>query len=698
MIRMELIDSFLERYQATVAQDPGCPTKRPPSSSADDICKSPDVLRAYLESCGLKVKRVKSGPEGNTILVLDSCPMDPAHGQGTDTAIVLRSDGIIGFVCKHDSCASFSWRDVRKKIDPEYQGKDVQVAGEERRRIKSQATELVEIARDADLFHSPQGDAWATVPVGDHRETYQVKAKGFRHWLANAYYRLHGKAACSQATQDALGLISAQAVFDGPERTIHVRLAECGGHIYIDLADPERRVIRVGPDGWEVVQDSPVRFWHPRGMLPLPEPVRGGRIESLFKFVNVSNRRDRALILAWLLSTFQPNGPYPLLALHGLQGSGKSTASRVLRALIDPNTIPLRSKPRTEHDLMIMAVNARIVVFDNLSGLPVPLSDALCRLATGGGFATRELYTDADEVLFEATRPVIVNGIEDLATRPDLLNRTITITLDQIADEARVDERTFWEKFEGGRAALLGCLLDSVAEALRNLPATKLATMPRMADFARWATAGEQALGLRPGEFLDAYAGNLDEANALALEASTVAMAIHEFIVERGDWAGTVKDLLEVLNGRGPDQVSRTEAWRRTPRALSGALRRVAPSLRGVGVEATFKGRCSRGSLIHLKKLESPCIQPSQHTRSSHVPEHHEGEPPGEDGRNDDHALGHSAPTPEPSPQKRDSEAVKPPADGSDGSDGQMRAYSSPYPEEAGEHLEEDDPLEETLD
>ncbi len=260
-----------------------------------------------------------------------------------------------------------------------------------------------------------------------------------------------------------------------------------------------------------------------------------------------------------------------------------------------------------------------------------------------------------------------------------------------------MDERTFWEKFELCQAALLGCLLDAVAEALRNLPTTTLATMPRMADFALWVTAGEQALGLRPGEFLDAYMGNLDEANALALEASPVAMAIHEFVVERGNWEGTVRDLLEVLNGRNPDQVSRMETWRRTPRALSGALRRVTPSLQGVGVGVTFKGRCRHGRLIHLK-LEPPCIQPSQQTRSSQVLEHHEGEPSGEDRGNDDHVLDHSAPTPEPSPQNRDSEAVKRPTDGGDGSDGPTHAHSLPYPKVAGEHFEEADLLEKTSD
>jgi hypothetical protein len=58
--------------------------------------------------------------------------------------------------------------------------------------------------------------------------------------------------------------------------------------------------------------------------------------------------------------------------------------------------------------------SGRLLAFDNLSGLPVWLTDALCRLATGGSFAVRQLYTDDEEMLFEAARPTLLNGIEEV--------------------------------------------------------------------------------------------------------------------------------------------------------------------------------------------------------------------------------------------------------------------------------------------
>ena len=102
------------------------------------------------------------------------------------------------------------------------------------------------------------------------------------------------------------------------------------------------------------------------------------------------------LVVAWLLAALQRGGPYPVLVIAGEQGSAKTMLTKILRTLIDPNAAPTRALPREERDLMIAANNGHILAFDNLSGLPSWLSDALCRLASGGSFAIRQLYTDCD--------------------------------------------------------------------------------------------------------------------------------------------------------------------------------------------------------------------------------------------------------------------------------------------------------------
>src|SRR4029450_12571173 len=179
----------------------------------------------------------------------------------------------------------------------------------------------------------------------------------------------------------------------------------------------------------------------------------------------------------------------------------------VVRSLVDPNTAALRTTPRDERDLVIAATNGWIIALDNLSHLPVWLSDALCRLATGSGFATRELYTDADETIFAAQRSIILNGIQEVATRGDLLDRAITLYLPVIPEEERKDEKVFWEEFEQARPQIFGALLDIVSTTLQRLPTTTLSRKPRMADFALWACAAAEACGWTPQDFLDAYQG-----------------------------------------------------------------------------------------------------------------------------------------------------------------------------------------------
>jgi hypothetical protein len=352
-----------------------------------------------------------------------------------------------------------------------------------------------------------------------------------------------------------------------------------------------------------------VRFRRPRGLLPLPEPLPGGAVDELRAFVNAPDDDRWRLLLAWLVAALRPRGPYPALALSGEQGSAKSTAARVLRALVDPNAAPLRAQPREPRDLMIAATNGWAVALDNLSAVPVWLSDALCRLATGGGFAVRELFSDAEEALFEAQRPVLLTGIEDLATRGDLLDRALVVTLPAIPEEARMTEGELWPAFEAARPRVLGALLAAVATGLARLPGTRLDRLPRMADFALWVAAAEPALWPESGAFLRAYTGNRADAREAALEASPLVPALRALAAEAlfGRWEGTATDLLRRLNDQADERTQKAEGWPKSAQALGGALRRLAPDLRATGldVEVGRKGPRADGRkrLVVLQAL-----------------------------------------------------------------------------------------------
>ncbi len=525
---------------------------------------------------------------------------------------------------------------------------------------ETQAVTLVRLAEGWALWHDPDHTPYASFEGahGEH-QTIALRSQSARLALQRAYYAEKGQVPRAQALQDAIGVLQGRAIFEGCAHRVFVRIASHEGALYLDLCDEQWHAVKVTAEGWEVVVSDavPVKFRRAKGMLALPLPARGGSIDDLRPFVNSPDDAQWVLKVGWLVGAFRPHGPYAALALYGEQGSAKSTTARVLRALIDPNGAPLRAAPRDMHDLMIAATNGWLIALDNLSRVSDELSDALCRLATGGGASARQLYTDAEEAIFENVNPVLLNGIEEVVTKPDLLDRLVMTVQPVITDEGRRDEKGFWQDFEEARPRILGALLDAVAAALRNEPHVHLESKPRMADFAQWVTAAEPGLGWEPGTFLAAYATNRADAAGIALEASEIVPALRKFLqtVQQAQaeqdtwtWEGTATELLAALNSHADDDAKRSKAWPAQPHVLSGRLKRLAPSLRATGVSITlYKGprpkqqrmvgiewsqRAKGESTGKTASPASPCVKerpPSVPTAPSERPHSpHEASPP----------------------------------------------------------------------
>ena len=388
-----------------------------------------------------------------------------------------------------------------------------------------------------ELFHTSGGVAYADFITDGHRETWPIRSKRFRTWVRRCYYHATGAAPGGAVIASALDLLEARAQFDAPERAVSMRVAECAGRLYLDLADEHWRAVAIGLDDWRVLGCPPVRFHRSPGMLPLPVPERGGSIKILQPFLNLSNQNDFVLVVAWLLAALRPDGPYPLLAISGEQGSAKT-----------------------------------------------------------GSFAVRQLYTDDAEVLFKAARPILLNGIEDVIARPDLADRAILLTLGPIGEEKRRSEAGLWREFERARPAILGALLDAAAHGLEAVDSVHLGRLPRMADFALWAAACETALW-PTGTFARAYTANREAAIAGIIDADPIAACVRELMSERSSWTGSAADLLRVSVER-TSQARDSTGWAKNPRALAGHLRRAQAFLRVLGIDITFSREGRAGSRV----------------------------------------------------------------------------------------------------
>jgi len=479
---------------------------------------------------------------------------------------------------------------------------------------ESQATKIVrDVQReDTELWQTPHGDVYMTFSVGQHREHHRLNSAACRDYLSRIYFRRARSAASSGAIAGAQDTLSAIARFEGQTHPIYVRLAEANDHIYLDLGDADWRVVDIDATGWRILRDPPVRFRRPRGLHPLPEPVRGGSIDALGRFLNVSSKEDFRLCVMWELAALRARGPYPILMFIAEQGAAKTTTTRVLRRLVDPNEADIRRPPRNTQDLMIAAANSHIVAFDNLSRISDELSDNLSALATGSGFSARQLYSNDEEHITHACRPILLNGISQFATRGDVLDRALTLTLPRIPDSQRKDERTFWSDFEAARPALLGAFLEAVSVGLRRVPDISLPRLPRMADFVVWSVAVEPACGWPVGQFLAGYGRNRMNAVTMLLEGDPLADVVR-MLAENG-WEGTATELLNEVNRRTPEDVKRRREWFAKPRQLSDELRRLIPALRKVGVTVIFPSRTGKRRGIRVRR--SSASRPSTHEKS----------------------------------------------------------------------------------
>jgi phage/plasmid primase-like uncharacterized protein len=454
-----------------------------------------------------------------------------------------------------------------------------------------QADVLVRLAEsEAVLFHSFDDAGYAKLEVNDHHEVWPIRSNRFKQWLMRAFYLETKKAPGTEAMSSALSLIESKAFHDGEQHPVFLRIANFEGKVYLDLCDEDWRVVRIDENGWKVIKESPVRFIRRQGMQALPLPVHGGSVTDLGRFINVKDD-EFVLVVSYLLAALRGHKPFPILSVCGESGSAKSTMLQIMRALIDPNIADLRAPPRSNRDVFIAASNAYVLCFDNLSDLPIWLSDTLSRIATGAGFGTRMLYKDDDEKLFNAARPIQLGAIENVLTKGDIVQRTITVKLGYISDKKRRDEKEFWQAFHQAQPKILGALLTAVANGLKALPDVKLKKLPRMADFAKWGVAVGKTLW--PGTFMQAYRNNQAGAVADVVEANMLASEIQHFMIKRNgeSWTGTASRLWRSLHDRLDDEQRKNRAWPKSASHLSRKLPEVTSDLRKLGIRITESPR-----------------------------------------------------------------------------------------------------------
>lgn len=439
------------------------------------------------------------------------------------------------------------------------------------------------------LWHTPSREAWATIR-GQH---YPVQSQEFRLWLTGELHKRRQPTAKGRLDQ-LQERYAAEAMFQGAEHRVHLRTARTqkGEVIWLDLADKAGRAVRIDASGWKVVTAAavPVKFSRTANMRSLPEPLREEADASHLRLlINLPSENEFRLLLTAMSFALVPEMPYPIFTFEGLAGAAKTSAARAVRNTLDPSEVPVVGMPRGQ-DLVAYAKNNWMPVFDNLSILPAAFQDDLCRLATGGGMGGRKFFTNDGDATFNASRPMILTGINNLATRGDLADRSLPFHLAAIPETGRLTDEEIKEGFEYAHPRVLAALLDIIVTGLRRKGDVQRQRRPlgRMADFTLWGFAVAPAVGWSEDDFRLAYRGTRREAFEAVIENDPVAAGILALVygARNGEtWEGTATELWQTLLDAAGEP--RPRGLPQSPEALGLTIKRITSALawRGIRIE-----------------------------------------------------------------------------------------------------------------
>lgn len=349
---------------------------------------------------------------------------------------------------------------------------------------------------------------------------------------------------------------------------------------------------------------APFAFVRPPGQGVLPNPIMPSDEHAAREALRASlaatgarSNRSAVTLFTWWLGALSPRGPYAPLIIRGSCGTGKTVLGRLAIRMIDPHRAEMQRMPSLE-DLPIAIEAAHVWGFDNLSRLDQEHSDALCCLATGDAVLRRSLYTDRELTVFEASRPVLITSITDAATAPDLLDRSLVISLDRLTERKGEDE--IFEHWRKCWPSGFGALLWFAAQAMVRAPASEPPAELRMRDIARRAAAVEQAAGFPAGAVYAAFAASREDAIDVSVTDPLVAPLLAVVKAGGGKWEGTADELLADLR----EQAEQAMRAVKSPRGLVAALARLEPQLAELGL-TWARARSAERRELHFQSVRA---------------------------------------------------------------------------------------------
>lgn len=441
-----------------------------------------------------------------------------------------------------------------------------------------------------ELFMNENNEPYAEVFVEGHKELLPINSNKFANWAQQLYFVKTDNAIRQENLKQVICLLDAKVQFGNmPRFTLYNRIAKHDESFWYDLTNQSWSAVKVSTYGWSVESTIPKLFCRQKHQQPQVTPKTGGNISKIFEYINV--KQYKTLFTCWLVSCFVPDIPHPMPIIYGEKGAAKSTACVLLKRLIDPSSLATLTLNKDEKSLILNLKKHYYLPFDNVSAISNDMSDTLCRAITGNAIQQRKLFTDDEDCIYTFQRCLTINGINNVANRADLLDRSIMFELERVSPTNRKKLQDIYKSFEEDRPYLLGSIFDILSKAMCIYPTVDLPELPRMADFCQWGFAIAEAMGGLGNKFLEEYSSNQSIQNDEAIDADPCAFLIVEYMRNIDSWNGRVSEFLIALKTEAEKQGFNTRnstILPQAPNALSRRIKAIKSNLETVGITIVF--------------------------------------------------------------------------------------------------------------
>ncbi len=485
-------------------------------------------------------------------------------------------------------------------------------------KIESNAKELYEFAKKkikkTIVSKSDSNQIFAKIQNNNHIETIDLNTGKAKSWLLFNFKQETKKLYASEAYKNALEAIRADALFDGSDReTIYNRIAQTDDTIYYDLCSSSWEFVKITKSDIEIIpyDETIPTFIRKQAMNEQVKPVFESRdaLEELVNLLQIPDE-DRVIFKVHLICFFFEKHQTPMEVTQGEHGSRKTTITKTIKGIVDPTVSNIGSMPTRKDDLPQNFQNNYLVVFDNVSELKQSVSDSICRAITGDQIPKRQLYTDADDYIFQYKRKITLNGISPRIESPDLIDRVISYDITQIPDEKRLTEEEFNEKINELKPNILGQIFTILSKTLKNYNEIGKSIKPfsRMGEFEKYGETISRILGYKENEFLDRYKEKWQLGTTTNIDAWPIIGLIQSMMENQKDFADTIANLHKQLKSDAKEQQievrGKESGFPVRTNTLSHQLKQLTPTFRRLGYQIKIKqyylrdGKFPKGSKV----------------------------------------------------------------------------------------------------